>query len=141
LARLGVAIDEIDPVFNYTLQEFATKPDTGTYDIIFSTSVIEHDPDDRAFVECVSKLLSPNGIFVMTCDYRDGWRLGDPKPGVDARLYTRADLEQRLLAHMRDCALVGPSDWTRSGPDVFAKEYAYSFATFCVRKHAASAAS
>jgi SAM-dependent methyltransferase len=141
LARLGVAIDEIDPVFNYTLQEFATKPDTGAYDIIFSTSVIEHDPDDRSFVECVSRLLSPNGIFVMTCDYRDGWRLGDPKPGVDARLYTRADLEQRLLTHMRNCELIGTSDWKTSGPDVFAKEYAYSFATFCVRKQAASAAS
>lgn len=141
LARLGIAVDEIDPVFNYTLQEFATKPDTGTYDIIFSTSVIEHDPDDRSFVECVSQLLAPNGIFVMTCDYRDGWRLGDPKPGVDARLYTRPDLERRLLAHMPDCELVGASDWTRSGPDVFAKQYAYSFATFCVRKRAVAAAS
>jgi hypothetical protein len=143
LVKLGIAVDEIDPVFNYTLQEFVTKPDTkrGTYDIVFSTSVIEHDPDDRSFVECVSTLLAPGGLFVMTCDYRDGWRLGDPKPGVDARLYTRADLERRLLAHMKDCEIVDPGDnWTRPSSDAFAEKFAYSFATFCVRKRAAGAA-
>jgi hypothetical protein len=144
LRKAGVAIDDVDPVFNYTLQEYFTKPDTvrGAYDIIFSTSVIEHDPDDRSFVECVSELLAPNGVFVMTCDYRDGWRPGDSKPGVDARLYTRADLERRLLAHMNDCDLIGASsDWTSAGTDVFAAEHAYSFATFCVRKRATQAMS
>jgi SAM-dependent methyltransferase len=141
LAKLGIAVDEIDPIFNYTLQDFATKPNTGKYDIIFSTSVIEHDPDDRSFVECVSELLAPNGLFVMTCDFRDGWKLGEPKPGVDARLYTRVDLERRLLSHMTDCELVGVNgDWTSRGSDAFAARFAYSFATFCVRKRAAVAA-
>lgn len=141
LAKLGIAVDGIDPIFNYTLQDFATKPNTGKYEIIFSTSVIEHDPDDRSFVDCVSKLLAPNGLFVMTCDFRDGWKLGDTKPGVDARLYTRADLEHRLLSHMTDCELVGvDGDWTRRGSDAFEARLAYSLATFCVRKRAAVAA-
>jgi len=137
LAKLGISIEEIDPVFNYTLQEFATKPTTehGVYDIIFSTSVIEHDPDDRSFVEAVESLLAPNGLFVMTCDYRDGWKPGDSKPGVDARLYTRADLERRLPSHMKACSFVDAGDhWTRPSSDIFAEKYEYSFATFCVRK-------
>ena len=142
LAKLGIEVDGIDPIFNYTLQDFATKPDAGTYEIIFSTSVIEHDPDDRSFVECVTRLLAPNGLFVMTCDFKEGWKLGDSKPGVDARLYTRADLERRLLSHMPDCELVGTDgDWTKRGSDAFAERFDYSFATFCVRKRVAAAAS
>jgi len=82
------------------------------------------------------------GLFVMTCDFKEGWKLGDSKPGVDARLYTRADLERRLLSHMPDCELVGTDgDWTNRGSDAFAERFDYSFATFCVRKRAAVAAS
>jgi SAM-dependent methyltransferase len=139
LTKLGVDVEEIDPVYNYTLQEFVTKPTTrrGTYDIIFSTSVIEHDPDDRSFVEAVESLLAPDGLFVMTCDYRDGWRPGDSKPCVDARLYTREDLERRLLSHMKNCAFVDEGNhWTAPTSDVFAAQHEYAFATFCVRKRA-----
>lgn len=136
LIKMGTIIEEIDPMFNYTLQEFFTKPDTmkGSYDIIFSTSVIEHDPDDKSFAECISDLLAPNGIFVMTCDYKDGWKQGDPKPSVCARLYTKHDLEYRLLSYMKKCKLIDEPDWECPNPDFVFGIYKYSFASFVVRK-------
>jgi hypothetical protein len=61
LRRMGFRIEEIDPTMNYFLQEFFTKPTTlkNSYGIVFATSVIEHDPDDESFVECVAGLLAP----------------------------------------------------------------------------------
>ena len=81
--RWVIEIEDIDPMINYFLQEFYTKPSTdkNSYDIIFSTSVIEHDPDDESFIKCVEGLLAPDGIAVITCDYKDGWKPGDPKTG------------------------------------------------------------
>ncbi len=136
LVKMGVAVEEIDPVYNYTLQEFFTKPNTikGSYDIVFSTSVIEHVPDDKSFMECISELLAPNGIFVMTCDYKDGWKEGDAKPYVCERLYTKADLEHRLLSYMKKCKLIDEPNWECPNPDFVLGIYNYSFASFVVKK-------
>ena len=137
LQRLGYEVDEVDPMINYFLQEFYTKPSTikNSYDIVFSTSVIEHDPDDKSFVECIEGLLKPGGIAVITCDYKDLWKPGDPKPDVDARFYTKYDLEQRLLSYLPSCELVDVPDWEWPNPDFdFLGKYQYSFAAFVFRK-------
>ncbi|MBC7874343.1 MAG: hypothetical protein H7Y01_10125, partial [Ferruginibacter sp.] len=108
LQRMGYPVDDIDPMINYFLQEFYTRPSTvkNSYNIIFSTSVIEHDPDDMSFVKCISGLLAPGGIAIITCDYKDGWKPGDLKPAVDARFYTKYDLEKRLLSYLPGFELV-----------------------------------
>jgi SAM-dependent methyltransferase len=137
LRKLGYKIEEIDPVLNYYLQEYFSKPDTlkNSYDIIFSTSVIEHDPNDESFIRCISDLLAPGGIAVLTCDYNDQWKKGDPKPDVDVRLYTQIDLKNRLLGEMKDCVLVDSPQWECPHPDfVYLNKYRYTFATFVVRK-------
>lgn len=137
LKRLGYVVDEIDPMINYYLQEYYTKPSVkkDSYDIIFSTSVIEHDPDDKTFIECIEGLLAPNGVAVITCDYKDGWKPGEPKPEVDARFYTRHDLEQRLLSYLPGCELVDKPNWECPNPDFnYLGKYQYTFATFVVRK-------
>ncbi|MGI9101555.1 MAG: class I SAM-dependent methyltransferase [Terriglobales bacterium] len=138
LKKMGIAIEEIDPVLNYTLQEYVTKPSVlkNSYDIIFSTSVIEHDPDDESFVRCVSELLAPGGVFIMTCDYKEGWVPGDPKPEVDARFYTKRDLTDRLPRFMAGCNLVDEPQWDCPNPDFKNDRYLYTFATFVVRKQA-----
>ena len=137
LQRMGYEIEEIDPMINYYLQEFYTKPSTikNSYDIIFSTSVIEHDPDDESFIKCIDGLLAPNGIAVITCDYKDGWKQGDLKPEVDARFYTKNDLEQRLLSYIPNCELVDTPHWDCPYPDfTYLGKYHYSFASFVFRK-------
>jgi SAM-dependent methyltransferase len=137
LIRMGYPIEEIDPVLNYYLQEYASKPTTEkqSYDIIFSTSVIEHDPDDESFVQCINDLLAPGGVAVITCDYKDQWKPGDPKPEVDARFYTQNDLRKRLLAFMPDCRLVDEPQWDCPHPDfTYLGKYQYTFATFVLKK-------
>lgn len=138
LTKMGYEIEEIDPVVNYSLQAFYTKPTTklNSYDIIFSTSVIEHDPDDESFVRCISGLLAPGGLFVMTCDYKDGWQVGDEKPDVNARLYTQEDLKNRLLSVMGGCSFIDGPQWNCENPDFFyLNRFRYTFATFVVRKN------
>ncbi|WP_315824120.1 class I SAM-dependent methyltransferase [Paraflavitalea speifideaquila] len=137
LIRMGYQVEEIDPVLNYYLQEYATKPTTvkQSYDIVFSTSVIEHDPDDESFVQCIHDLMAPGGVAIITCDYKDHWKPGDPKPEVDARFYTQNDLRNRLLSFMPDCRLVDEPQWDCPHPDfLFMDKYRYSFATFVVKK-------
>ncbi len=137
LIKMGYKIEEIDPMINYFLQEYYTKPTTkkASYDIVFSTSVIEHDPDDKSFLECIEGLLAPGGIAVITCDYKDGWVLGEPKPEVDARFYTKKDMEERMLSYIPQCELVDMGDWDCPNPDFFyLNKYQYTFASFVFRK-------
>lgn len=137
LQRMGYEVEDIDPMINYFLQEYYTKPSTfkNSYDIVFSTSVIEHDPDDESFIKCVSGLLKPGGVAVITCDYKDGWKPGDLKPEVDARFYTKTDLEKRLLSNIPDCELVDSPQWDCPNPDFnYLGKYQYTFATFVIRK-------
>lgn len=139
LIKMGYEIEEIDPMINYFLQEYYTKPSVkkNYYEIIFSTSVIEHDPDDKSFIECVGGLLAPGGVAVITMDYKDGWDPADlkAKPDVDARFYTKKDLEQRLLSYLPGCELVDMPDWDCPNPDfILENRYQYTFATFVFRK-------
>ncbi|MEO6613240.1 MAG: methyltransferase domain-containing protein [Chitinophagaceae bacterium] len=137
LQKMGFEVEDIDPMINYFLQEYYTKPSTSknSYDIIFSTSVIEHDPDDESFIRCISGLLKPGGTAVITCDYKEGWMPGDPKPAVDARFYTKADLEKRLLSCIPDCEIVDVPHWDAPNPDFnYLGKYQYTFATFVIRK-------
>ena len=138
LQKAGYPVEEIDPMINYFLQDYFDKPSTkkNYYDIIFSTSVIEHDPDDKSFIECIEGLLAPGGVAVITCDYKDGWKRGDPKPDVDARFYTKYDLEKRLPSYLRNSTLVDEPDWDCPNPDFnYLGKYQYTFATFVFRKN------
>jgi SAM-dependent methyltransferase len=138
---MGFPIEEIDPMINYYLQDFFTKPTTtkNSYDIVFATSVIEHDPDDESFVKCIADLLAPGGMAVITCDYKDGWKSHDPKPAGNERFYTKHDLQNRLLPLMKDCHLVDEPQWDCPNPDFnYLGKYQYTFATFVLKKKNAS---
>ncbi|MBF0543679.1 MAG: hypothetical protein HQM08_04565 [Candidatus Riflebacteria bacterium] len=137
LIKMGYKIDEIDPTINYSLQEYFTKPGViqNSYDIIFSTSVIEHDPDDESFARCVEELLSPGGVAIITCDFKEGWRADDPKPECNARLYTKQDLKDRLLPVMKNCRIFDEPQWSCPNPDfTFLGKFHYSFASFVILK-------
>lgn len=138
LQKAGYEVDEIDPMINYFLQDYFEKPSTikNSYNIIFSTSVIEHDPDDKSFIEFIEGLLAPGGLGIITCDYKDGWKPGEPKPDVDARFYTKYDLEKKLPSYLLNSALVDAPDWDCPNPDFnYLGKYQYTFATFVFRKN------
>ena len=133
LRHAGLEVEEIDPIINFDLSDFCSRPSTelGVYDIVFSTSVIEHVPDDEAFLRLIDSLLSDQGVFFMTTDFLDGWVPGDPKPGVCERLYTTSDLTDRLPTYFSGLSLIGESAWAGSIADFKAGDFTYSFATFC----------
>jgi hypothetical protein len=138
LRKIGCEVEEIDPVVNYSVQEYFTKPTTikNSYDIIFSTSVIEHDSNDELFVQCISDLLAADGVAIITCDYKDGWKIGDPKPECNERFYTKKDLTDRLLPFMENCTLVDKPQWNCLNPDFsYLGKYQYTFATMVIKKN------
>jgi hypothetical protein len=138
LKALGYEMEEIDPVLNYDLNTYFHLPSTNkqSYQLIFSTSVLEHVDNDELFVTQIAELLAPSGVAILTCDYNDQYQLGDPIPDVDIRLYTQKDLKQRILPLLKDCHLVDEPQWDCPNPDfVYAGKYRYTFATLVFQKN------
>ena len=140
LIKIGYKIEEIDPMTNYFIQDFVSKPSIKNkkYDIIFSTSVIEHDEDDESFIKSVDRLLAPGGVFIMSCDFKNGWKQGDRKPFVCARFYTEKDLTTRLLSYMNNCRLIDTPNWSSNNSDFIFGPYQYTFSGFVVKKSISS---
>jgi len=137
LLRMGYEVEGLDPnVDGRDLAAFvAERPaDIGRFDTVFSTSVIEHVPDDETFVADIARLLRPGGCAVLTCDYRDAWRPGEPLPPTDERFYRATDLRRRLIDRMEGCRFVDEPDWERHEPDFAYGGCHYSFASLTVRK-------
>lgn len=136
LKKLGIRIDEIDPVLNYDLNTFMGKPSTvkGGYDIIFSTSVLEHVEDDELFISQIAELLAPDGVAILTVDFNDQYNPGDCIPQEDFRLYTQRDFKERLLPLLKNCSLVDAPEWEYSNLDFSYGGCYYTFATLVFRK-------
>jgi SAM-dependent methyltransferase len=132
----GYALEEIDPALNWDLDQFFRRPETrkGSYDVIFSTSVIEHVKDDETFVAQIAELLAPGGLAVITCDFNDAYRPGDRVPQEDFRFYTSRDLGQRLLSRMKGCVLADAPAWSHGPPDFSYAGIPYMFAALVARK-------
>ncbi len=139
LKTLGYKMDEVDPVLNYDLATFMHKPSTikGSYDIIFSTSVIEHVENDELFIAEMVELLAQGGSAILTCDYNDTYKPGDQKPKEDFRLYTQTDFKKRFLPLLKDCSLVDEPQWNCPNPDFIYAGCRYAFATLVFRKNRA----
>ena len=137
LKLFDFSIDEIDPVINYDLNTFTKKPNTRreSYDVIISTSVIEHVEDDEQFMKDIAFLLKKGGYAIITCDYSDQYKKGDDIPVVDYRFYTQVDLKKRLIGAIPDCHLIDEPNWNCENPDFFyLGKYNYTFATLVFQK-------
>lgn len=137
LKMVGYEIEEIDPEVNgLDLNKFFHLPSTNkaSYDIIFSTSVLEHVQDDELFVAQIAELLAPGGVGVLTCDYNDLHKPEDPVIPGDYRFYTQKDLISRILPSMKNCSLVDVPQWECPNPDFMFLGYRYTFATLAFRK-------
>jgi SAM-dependent methyltransferase len=136
LIKKGYLITAIDPVIDSDLNEFFKKKTTvkSSYDVIFSTSVIEHVQDDELFISQITDLLAPDGVAILTADFNDDFTEGDVKPHTDCRLYTIKDILLRLVPLMHSCELVGPHFWQASVPDFTFEGATYSFISLVFRK-------
>lgn len=136
LSEMGYQGIGIDPEMNMDLNTFFANHGNHRYDVIFSTSVIEHVPDDETFISQICQLLRPGGYGVLTMDFNNFWEPGKPKPGEDQRLYTQEDIEIRLGYHLlkNNCQLVGKTDYS-AVPDFEYGGAKYSFATMVFKKN------
>lgn len=129
----GYSVVGIDPLFNSDVESYA-KQASHQFDIVFSTSVIEHVVDDEQFLISMIALIKPGGYGIFTCDFNPHYPKV-PKPIVDERLYTIQDLTQRIpdLLNIHDCAIFGEVNY--SGNIDFQYEGCdYAFATCIFRK-------
>jgi SAM-dependent methyltransferase len=134
LRALGYSVISIDPTFNYSLAEYKAQ-DPGCFGGIISTSVIEHVQDDEQFISDICALLAPGGLAILTCDFLDSFKAGDPVPLTALRLYTSHDIQIRLRTVMArsNTYIYGECDYT--GRDNFEHNgCSYSFASFLMRK-------
>lgn len=137
LIKLGYNIVCIDPFINVSLEDFFRTTDK-KFDLIFSTSVIEHVQNDELFIDQICKLLNPNGYAVLTCDFNNEYgKIGVGKPAEDHRLYTKDDLLVRFdkILRSNDCEMHGKSDYDHE-PDFEYGGCKYSFATYTFWKQA-----
>lgn len=135
LIKLEFNVTEIDPSINYDLHTYYVNNKEKRFDIIISTSVIEHVENDELFIDEICKLLKSGGYAILTCDYKNNYKLGDPKPDVDFRMYTKKDLLERLrkILYSNNCDIYG--DYNYESPEDFTyQECLYSFASYVIKK-------
>lgn len=135
LKKTGYNVTAIDPVVNMDLDTFYKKSDGKKYDIVFSTSVIEHVPQDEPFIDQICKLLNPNGYAVLTCDFNNDYGKKAEAPVGDFRLYTKNDLLVRFDKILKEngCEMFGEINY-ESPPDFNFGGCIYSFATYVFTK-------
>lgn len=136
LRASGYRVTGIDPMTDLSLTDFYLSETTAlsSFEIVFSTSVIEHVEDDVTFVRQCADLLRPGGVLVLTADFKDSYVDGDPKPSVDFRLYTSRMFRERLMGVLPDCRLYNEGLWEGSTPDFTFEGVDYNFATLVIEK-------
>jgi hypothetical protein len=132
----GYVVDEVDPVINYDLDTYVTKPSCrlASYDAIFATSVIEHVANDGRFLQHIEDLLTPGGFGILTCDFNDQYSDGDPLPVEDHRFYSTRDFHQRVLPLLSRSELVDSPDWRCEVPDFVYGGCHYTFASLVFQR-------
>jgi hypothetical protein len=125
----------IDPLFDYDLASYRQQTPQ-KFNIVFSTSVIEHVVDDESFIADMCAMLNDNGVGIITCDFNDDYP-NVPKPLVDVRLYTSYDLTVRIPAVLQqyNCTVLGDFEY-HNNIDFEYEGCRYGFATLTFRKDA-----
>lgn len=135
LKAKGYAVDAIDPEHDMDLAEFYDAHRAKRYyDVIFSTSVLEHVVDDRAFMRQIADLLAPGGVAFLTVDFKESYVHGERIPGVDARLYTTHRILRELIPCLPGCRLLDTPDWNEYEPDFEYENCRYGFAGIAFQK-------
>lgn len=136
LIKMGYSVEFIDPEINFDLDGFfkLAKKNGKSYDIIFSTSVIEHVENDKLFIKQMEGLLNKNGIGVITCDFKDDWK---PEEGIFSgsfRFYTQDYLNNVLIKELKHSKLIDQPQWNCPCPDFEYSGKKYTFATIVFQK-------
>ncbi len=135
LIRDGWKVVGIDPdVDGNTLDSFYNNINH-QFDIVFSTSVLEHVKDDELFIKQVCNLLKPGGYAILTVDFLDSYKPGDSLHATAIRFYTNNDLNVRLrsIIEKQNCHYTCEPNWSGES-DFWYQGHTYSLATMIFRK-------
>jgi len=134
LEKHNILVTNIDPEINTDLHYYVYNHGK-KFDIVFSTSVIEHVEDDEEFIKDICLSLNKGGIAILTCDFNNSYKKGDAVIYPDFRFYTKEDLDVRFRKIIEDCGclFVGDPNW-EGEPDFHLIGFDYSFATIVFMK-------
>jgi SAM-dependent methyltransferase len=123
----------IDSAQGMSLRRYRQESDA-EFECVFATSVIEHVPDDEQFIRDLCDCLVSDGVCILTADFKEGWKRGQPLPATDERLYTSADIARigRILRE-KNCYFVDQPD-TSGEPDFHYQGHDYSFIGLVFKK-------
>jgi len=140
LKQLGYSITEIDPAINWDLETFFNLPSTfrESYDLIFSTSVLEHVEHDEQFIQLLIELLKPKGKAFLTFDYKEEYKKGDKIFDCNYRFYNLKDLYSRILPLLEECTLLDEANWFPAQQDFKFCGIQYCFGTLSFQKNGSS---
>jgi SAM-dependent methyltransferase len=134
LQKIGYTSVGIDPVVNQSLAQYKTSGPL-PFGLVFSTSVIEHVPDDEQFLRDAASLVAPGGFLALTCDFKPDWQPGQSAPTTSLRFYTPARLREiAILLAKEGLCLYGRSDWNSGAMDFTWEGYWYAFATLIAQR-------
>ena len=74
-------------------------------------------------------------MAILTCDYNDQHKPGQPVIQGDFRFYTKQDLLSRILPLLKNCSLVDEPHWDCPSPDFELGGFMYTFATLVFKKN------
>jgi SAM-dependent methyltransferase len=126
----------------YVVSNFMHTPfDNGSFEVITSTSVIEHGFNGKALLSEISRLLRPGGYFIASFDY---WpekidTTGISFFGMDWKIFS----EQEVLAFIQEAAAYrltprGAVHLQAQDHPITCAKRSYTFAWLALRKNVAS---
>lgn len=123
----------IDPAWGMNLRQFREQ-NRDQFQCVFATSVIEHVKDDAQFIRDLCDSLESNGTCILTADFKEGWRKGQPLPATNERFYTSEDIDRigKILTE-KGCYFVDKPD-TTGAPDFHYQGHDYSFIGLIFKK-------
>lgn len=133
LQNEGFDVEGIDPALDMDLRTYRKK--TGLqFPCVFACSVIEHVRDDSQFIRDLCDSLESNGTCILTADFKEGWKKGEPAPATNERFYTSADIDRigKILTE-KGCYFVDKPD-TSGAPDFHYQGHDYSFIGLIFKK-------
>jgi hypothetical protein len=129
----GWDVEGIDPALDMSLSDYRRKVGT-QFPCVFATSVIEHVPNDEQFIRDLCDSLEYGGTCILTADFKEGWRKGQPVPATSVRFYTSADIVRigKILTE-KGCYFIDKPD-TSGAPDFHYQGHNYSFIGLIFKK-------
>lgn len=117
-----------------SLEEFCQSPHTKleSYECIVSLSGLGHLEEEELYLGYIESLLKPGGKAVFTLPMRKAEDTGDPVPSGISHLYTKTDLEKRLIPFLKKSELIGEKKWDDEAFEsgYYGIEYSWGTLTF-----------